>query len=79
MNINFGLIIDEVARCKTLPKRPRHGMVIAPRIEHGTKALFRCKDGYQLNGSNVTMCLYGNWTDVMPICEESESCKSINE
>lgn len=43
-----------LARCKNLPKAPRHGMVIAPKTEHGMKARFTCRDGYVLLGNNVT-------------------------
>uniref|UniRef100_A0A0P5PLV4 Sushi, von Willebrand factor type A, EGF and n=1 Tax=Daphnia magna TaxID=35525 RepID=A0A0P5PLV4_9CRUS len=60
----------EPARCKSLPKRPRHGMVIAPRMEHGSRALYKCKDGFQLGGSNVTECNYGNWSGLPPACQE---------
>jgi hypothetical protein len=48
-------------------------MVIAPRIEHGTRALFKCKDGFQLVGPNTTECMYGNWSEAMPVCQESKS------
>ena len=47
-------------------------MVIAPRIEHGTQALYKCKDGFQLVGSNVTKCMYGTWTSSIPDCQESK-------
>ncbi|XP_076061125.1 hig-anchoring scaffold protein isoform X2 [Oratosquilla oratoria] len=60
----------EPARCKTLPARPRHGMVIVPKTDHGRLAKFRCRDGYRLNGSQTTECKYGNWTDARPRCEE---------
>lgn len=51
-------------------------MVIAPRIEHGSRALFKCKDGFQLVGpTNVTECYYGNWTGEPPACQESESLR----
>ncbi|PRD33467.1 UNVERIFIED_CONTAM: hypothetical protein NCL1_17494 [Trichonephila clavipes] len=59
-----------MARCKTLPRRPRHGMVIAPKTDHGMKALFRCKDGYKLSGPNITECSFGRWTGETPICNE---------
>ncbi|GBM03078.1 Protein lev-9 [Araneus ventricosus] len=59
------------ARCKTLPRRPRHGMVIAPKTDHGMKALFRCKDGYKLIGPNVTECSFGRWSGETPICNET--------
>ncbi|XP_054715425.1 sushi, von Willebrand factor type A, EGF and pentraxin domain-containing protein 1-like [Uloborus diversus] len=59
------------ARCKTLPKRPRSGMVIAPKTDHGMKALFRCKDGYKLIGPNVTECKFGRWTADTPVCNET--------
>lgn len=65
------------ARCKSLPKRPRHGMVIAPRMEHGSRALYKCKDGFQLGGSNVTECNYGNWSGLPPACQESNAHTSI--
>ncbi|XP_069937241.1 sushi, von Willebrand factor type A, EGF and pentraxin domain-containing protein 1 [Cherax quadricarinatus] len=56
------------ARCKKLPDRPRHGMVIAPRTGHGMRARYRCKDGYRLVGSPTTKCHFGNWTGRMPWC-----------
>ncbi|KAG8189218.1 hypothetical protein JTE90_013750 [Oedothorax gibbosus] len=59
------------ARCKTLPRRPRHGMVIAPKTDHGMKALFRCKDGFKLDGPNVTECSFGIWTGETPVCNET--------
>ncbi|CAL4084147.1 unnamed protein product, partial [Meganyctiphanes norvegica] len=58
------------ARCKKLPDRPRHGMVISPKTDHGAKAKYRCKDGYQLRGSSTTTCHYGNWTGAVPQCQE---------
>jgi len=33
------------ARCKNMPRPPKHGMVMAPKTEHGMKARFKCKDG----------------------------------
>ncbi|KAG7173717.1 Locomotion-related protein Hikaru genki-like 2 [Homarus americanus] len=58
------------ARCKKLPDRPRHGMVIAPKTDHGKMARYRCKDGYQLQGTLNTTCEYGNWTGTTPSCQE---------
>ncbi|XP_069936040.1 sushi, von Willebrand factor type A, EGF and pentraxin domain-containing protein 1 isoform X3 [Cherax quadricarinatus] len=58
------------ARCKKLPERPRHGMVIAPKTDHGKKARYRCKDGYELLGPITTRCHYGNWTSITPKCQE---------
>ncbi|KAJ8923976.1 hypothetical protein NQ315_006752 [Exocentrus adspersus] len=60
----------EPARCKRLPTAPRNGMVLAPKMEHGMKARFRCKDGYQLRGHHLMECSFGNWTGEMPKCEE---------
>nr|XP_037291711.1 sushi, von Willebrand factor type A, EGF and pentraxin domain-containing protein 1-like [Rhipicephalus microplus] len=60
------------ARCKSLPERPAHGFVIAPKTDHGMRALFRCTDGYQLVGPNVTVCQFGNWThEAVPLCRET--------
>ncbi|XP_021948742.1 sushi, von Willebrand factor type A, EGF and pentraxin domain-containing protein 1 isoform X2 [Folsomia candida] len=59
------------ARCKNLPKAPRHGMVIAPKTEHGMKARFTCRDGYVLLGNNVTECQYGNWVGEPPVCNQT--------
>ncbi|XP_077534783.1 sushi, von Willebrand factor type A, EGF and pentraxin domain-containing protein 1-like isoform X3 [Haemaphysalis longicornis] len=60
------------ARCKSLPERPAHGFVIAPKTDHGMRALFHCTDGYQLVGPNVTVCQFGNWThDAVPVCRET--------
>ncbi|XP_023215884.1 protein lev-9-like isoform X4 [Centruroides sculpturatus] len=56
------------ARCKKLPKRPLNGMVIAPKTDHGMKALFRCNDGYELEGPNVTECNFGRWSVQTPAC-----------
>ncbi|KAG6451661.1 uncharacterized protein LOC115444557 [Manduca sexta] len=58
------------ARCKKMPKFPRSGMVIAPKTEHGMKARFRCKDGYELKGNPIVVCSFGNWSGETPKCEE---------
>ncbi|GFR05772.1 protein lev-9 [Trichonephila clavata] len=60
------------ARCRQLPDKPKNGLVIAPKTDHGMKALFLCRDGYQLAGPNVTECYYGEWTVPSPICKESK-------
>ncbi|XP_031618739.1 uncharacterized protein LOC116337915 isoform X2 [Contarinia nasturtii] len=68
------------ARCKTLPKPPKFGMVLAPKTEHGMKARFKCKDGFKLTGPDgkevideneyVRTCAFGNWTGLTPMCQE---------
>ncbi|KAM8716457.1 hypothetical protein ACLKA7_003348 [Drosophila subpalustris] len=68
------------ARCKNMPKPPKHGMVMAPKTEHGMKARFKCKDGFKLvspEGKDVTdphdyvlTCSFGNWTGETPKCDE---------
>ncbi|BFF94306.1 uncharacterized protein DMAD_11983 [Drosophila madeirensis] len=68
------------ARCKSMPKPPKHGMVMAPKTEHGMKARFKCKDGFKLvspEGKDVTdphdyvlTCSFGNWTGETPKCDE---------
>ncbi|XP_050510786.1 complement factor H isoform X3 [Diabrotica virgifera virgifera] len=58
------------ARCKRLPTSPRNGMVIAPKMEHGMKARFKCKDGFELKGEDLMECSFGNWTGELPKCEE---------
>lgn len=68
------------ARCKSMPKPPKHGMVLAPKTEHGMKARFKCKDGFKLvspEGKDVTdpneyvlTCSFGNWTGETPHCQE---------
>ncbi|XP_022647775.1 sushi, von Willebrand factor type A, EGF and pentraxin domain-containing protein 1-like isoform X2 [Varroa destructor] len=58
------------ARCKDLPPRPANGIVIAPKTEHGMKALFQCDDGFDLLGPNTTTCHFGNWTNPTPLCKE---------
>lgn len=68
------------ARCKSLPKAPKFGMVISPKTEHGMKARFKCKDGYELAtpdgrqitelNENVLTCSFGNWSGETPICQE---------
>ena len=36
----------------------------------GSTALYGCEDGYQLNGTNTTVCLpSGLWSGVMPFCQ----------
>lgn len=68
------------ARCKTLPKPPKSGMVLAPKTEHGMKARFKCKDGFQIVGPDgevpadenvfTMVCAFGNWTGETPECRE---------
>lgn len=69
------------ARCKSLPRPPKFGMVIAAKTEHGMKARFKCKDGFQLitplgkpiidvMNEFVLTCLFGNWTGETPMCQE---------
>lgn len=60
-------------RCKHLPKPPKNGMVIAPKMEHSMKARFKCKDGYELKGDPLISCSFGNWTGEIPRCEEGMS------
>ncbi|XP_060533491.1 sushi, von Willebrand factor type A, EGF and pentraxin domain-containing protein 1 isoform X2 [Cylas formicarius] len=60
----------EPAKCQSLPKAPRHGMVSAPEMKHGMKAKFRCKDGYVLKGNPFVECSFGNWTGMVPKCDE---------
>lgn len=62
------------ARCKQMPKSPKNGMVIAPKTDHGMKAVFKCKDGFELVGggplnlSKSMECRYGNWIGDIPHC-----------
>ncbi|KAL2719515.1 protein lev-9 [Vespula squamosa] len=62
------------ARCKRMPKTPKNGMVIAPKTDHGMRAVFKCKDGFELvgggplNASVSVECQYGNWTGDIPHC-----------
>lgn len=58
------------ARCKKLPQRPRNGFVVAPKTDHGMPVLFRCKDGYLLQGPNMTWCYFGEWNISSPRCIE---------
>ena len=64
------------ARCKQMPKSPKNGMVIAPKTDHGMRAVFKCKDGFSLvgggpnNSSKHVECRYGNWTGDIPHCIE---------
>lgn len=53
-----------------MPKFPRNGMVIAPKTEHGMKARFRCKDGFELKGNAIVVCSFGVWSGDTPKCEE---------
>lgn len=55
-------------------------MVLAPKTEHGMKARFKCKDGFNLTGPGgkevideneyVLTCAFGNWTGITPACQE---------
>lgn len=47
-------------------------MVIAPRMDHGTRARYQCYDGYELVGNHTTECRYGNWSSEIPVCLESK-------
>ncbi|XP_055372262.1 uncharacterized protein LOC129606153 isoform X4 [Condylostylus longicornis] len=68
------------ARCKSMPRPPKNGMVLAPKTEHGMKARFKCKDGFNLttpDGKEITnaddwvlTCSFGNWTGNTPACQE---------
>ncbi|XP_015605333.1 uncharacterized protein LOC107272574 isoform X2 [Cephus cinctus] len=64
------------ARCKQMPKAPKQGIVIAPKTDHGMRAVFKCKDGFELvgggpeNTSTFVECRYGNWTGDIPHCIE---------
>ncbi|XP_046420389.1 protein lev-9-like [Neodiprion fabricii] len=61
------------ARCKQMPRVPRNGMVIAPKTEHGMRAVFKCKDGFELilkGDSHYVQCSFGNWTGEIPYCRE---------
>ncbi|XP_043209139.1 sushi, von Willebrand factor type A, EGF and pentraxin domain-containing protein 1-like isoform X2 [Amphibalanus amphitrite] len=57
------------ARCKELPPDPEHGFVIAPKNDHGSRAKFVCRDGYVIEGDNITTCTYGEWTGTVPRCK----------
>ncbi|XP_074603388.1 uncharacterized protein LOC141856926 [Brevipalpus obovatus] len=59
------------AKCKELPKKPKNGVVLALQTDHGSKAIYKCMDGYKLVGNNVTHCHLGKWTNSEPICEEA--------
>ncbi|KAI2803698.1 hypothetical protein BLOT_007833 [Blomia tropicalis] len=56
------------ARCRSLPIRPKHGIVVAPKTDHGMRAYFKCRDGYVLEGSNRTFCNFGRWNISSPQC-----------
>ncbi|XP_034950831.1 uncharacterized protein Hasp [Chelonus insularis] len=64
------------ARCKQMPRAPKNGMVIAPKMNHGMRAIFKCKDGFTLvgggpdNSSMYVECNYGTWIGEIPHCEE---------
>ncbi|XP_022181036.1 sushi, von Willebrand factor type A, EGF and pentraxin domain-containing protein 1 isoform X2 [Myzus persicae] len=60
----------EPAHCKRLPVIPKNGIVLAPRMGHGAKAKFSCRDGYSLVGDRYTECRYGNWSGETPKCDE---------
>lgn len=48
-------------------------MVSAPDMNHGMKAKFRCKDGYELIGEEFVECFFGNWTGELPQCQEGSN------
>jgi len=58
------------ARCKTMPSPPKNGMIVVPKVSHGSVGLYQCKDGYRLIGKNTTFCDFGNWTEKTPVCQE---------
>ncbi|XP_017753023.1 PREDICTED: uncharacterized protein LOC108545755 [Eufriesea mexicana] len=64
------------ARCKQMPKAPKNGIVIAPKTDHGMKAIFMCKDGFELvgggplNNSKSMECQYGTWIGDIPHCNQ---------
>lgn len=70
-----------------MPKPPKYGMVISPKTEHGMKARFKCKDGWQLatpagkpitdQNENVLTCSFGNWTGETPICQEGQKNEKL--
>ena len=53
-----------------MPTPPRNGMIVAPKLKHGSIGLYQCKDGFVLGGNNKTRCEYGNWTGQTPTCTE---------
>ena len=65
------------ARCKELPPDPEHGFVIAPKNDHGSRAKFVCRDGYVIEGDNITTCTYGEWTGAVPRCKIGERISSV--
>ena len=66
-----------LARCKDLPRPPKHGLVIVAKSDHGMKGRYKCKDGYVLYGKNVTECRYGNWTSRTPKCKQSRYLQTL--
>lgn len=58
------------AHCKRLPLIPKNGIVLAPRMGHGAKAKYGCRDGYALKGNRYAECQFGNWSGDTPKCEE---------
>lgn len=68
------------ARCKSMPRPPKHGMVLAPKTDHGMRAKFKCKDGFKLispegkdvidQNDHMLTCSFGNWTGQTPKCQE---------
>lgn len=64
------------AHCKRLPLIPKNGIVLAPRMGHGAKAKYGCRDGYALKGNRYAECQFGNWSGDTPKCEEG-NCEVI--
>ena len=46
--------------------------MIAPKNDHGSRAKYVCRDGYVLEGDNITTCTYGEWTGTVPRCKIGE-------
>uniref|UniRef100_T1JJD6 Locomotion-related protein Hikaru genki n=1 Tax=Strigamia maritima TaxID=126957 RepID=T1JJD6_STRMM len=57
-------------QCANLVAEELHLKIESQNVSHKGIAAFSCPKGFRLIGSDVIICLYGNWSDVMPICEE---------
>lgn len=74
-DINFTSIYVTSDPCFSAPPHVHNGMRIYLGNNHGSKAKYKCYDGYRLHGMNSTYlkCEFGEWKGGRPHCEE---CKS---
>ena len=68
-NIKFENLFPNSAFCGTDFKLP-NGIIIKRGKKAGESVVFKCKKGYELEGSSVRVCLSsGSWSGIMPKCK----------